>query len=103
LKGTEQLAIRDDAGGAVIVVKAVPGASRDRIVGVLGDALKIAAAAAREKGKANKAIAATLAKALGVDRRSLELVAGSTSPRKEFRIDGMSAAGLRGQLAELDP
>ena len=71
MKGTGQLAVRDDADGAVIAVKAVPGASRDRIVGVLGDALKIAVAAAPEKGKANQAIAATLAKALGVDKRAV--------------------------------
>ena len=65
MKGAEHLDIRDVAGGAVIAVKAVAGASRDRVVGVLGDALKIATAAAPEKGKANRAIAATLTKALG--------------------------------------
>ena len=102
MKGTEHLALRDDDAGAVIAVKAVPGASRDRIVGALGDALKIATAAAPEKGKANKAIAATLAKALGVDKRSVELVAGPTGPRKEFRIAGMTAEQLRETLTRLD-
>ena len=99
MNGTEQLAIRDEAGGAVIAVKAVAGASRDRVVGVLGDALKSTTAAAPEKGKANKAIAAMLAEALGVDRRSVEVVAGAASPRKEFRIDGMSADEVRRALA----
>ncbi len=85
----------------MIAVKAVPGASRDRIVGVLGDALKIATAAAPEKGRANKAIAATLAAALGVDRRSVQLVAGPTSPRKQFRIAGLTAAQLRERIGEI--
>ena len=98
MKGAQHLDIRDVAGGAVIAVKAVAGASRDRIVGVLGDALKITTAAAPEKGKANKAIAATLAKALGVDRRSVALVAGAASPRKEFRIAGLSTSQLRKRI-----
>ena len=65
------LKIRDTEGGAVICVKVIPGSSRDKVVGVLGDALKIATTTAPEKGQANKAVTKTLAKALGVDSRSL--------------------------------
>ena len=98
MKGAEHLDIRDVAGGAVIAVKAVAGASRDRIVGVLGDALKVTTAAAPEKGKANRAIAAMLAQALGVNRRSVELVAGAGNPRKEFRIAGLLTSQLRTRI-----
>ena len=101
MKGTGQLAIREVGGGAVIAVKAVAGASRDRVVGILGDAVRTATSAAPEKGKANRAIAATLAKALGVDRRSVQLVAGATRPRKEFRVAGLSAEEIRRRLADL--
>ena len=101
MKGAEHIEIRDVAGGAVIAVKAVAGASRDRIAGVLGDALKIATAAPPEKGKANKAIAAMLADAFGVGRRAVELVAGPASPRKEFRVAGFGADDLRRVLREL--
>ncbi len=101
MKDSELLNIRDVAGGAAIVVKVVPGASRDRIVGVLGDALKITTAAAAERGRANAAIARTLARTLGVSPRNVELVSGATSPRKEFRIAGMTAVTLRQLLREL--
>ena len=82
----------------MIAVKAVAGASRDRIVGVLGDCLKIATSAAPEKGKANARLAATLAKALGVATRDITLISGRTNPRKEFRIAGLSADEVRAQL-----
>jgi len=98
MQGAEKLNIRQAAGGAVIAVKVVPGSSRDRVVGVLGDWLKIATAAPAEKGKANAAVAKTLAKALGVSPRDITCVAGATSPRKEFRVAGRSDAEIRQRL-----
>jgi uncharacterized protein (TIGR00251 family) len=99
MKNTDALDIRDTVGGSVIAVKAVPGASRDRIVGVLGESLKIATAAPAEKGKANRAIAALLAEALGVDRREVRLLHGQAGPRKEFRVASLSAEQARAKLA----
>jgi uncharacterized protein (TIGR00251 family) len=93
--------IRDGDGGALVAVKVVPGASRDRVVGALGDALKITTSAAAEKGKANASVARILAKALGVDRRDVTLAAGPTSPRKEFLVAGMSAQQVRETLGRL--
>ncbi len=98
MEGIEQLAIRQTGGGAVLSVKVVPGSSRDRVVGVLGESLKIATSAPPEKGKANTAVAKILAKALGIDARNIRLVSGPTSPRKEFQIDGMSADSVRTNL-----
>lgn len=98
MRNVDQLDIRDTSGGAIIAVKAVAGSSREGIVGVLGDALKVATAAPAEKGKANAAIARTLAKALGISPGSIELVSGPTNPRKEFRLAGLSAADIRDRL-----
>ena len=101
MNGVEKLHITDADGGAVIAVKAVPGSSRERIVGPLGDCLKIATAAPAEKGKANAAIAKLLAGALGLEKRRVELLAGATSPRKEFRLGGLSAEAVRHSLRRL--
>ena len=98
MKNIDQLAIRSVAGGVVLSVKVVPGSSRDKIVGVLGEALKVATSAAPEKGRANTAVAGMLAKALGSPRRGVELVSGMTNPRKEFRISGMTAEQVRRRL-----
>ncbi|MDP7288188.1 MAG: DUF167 domain-containing protein [Phycisphaerae bacterium] len=102
MKDIKKLAVRDTTGGAVISVKAVPGASRDKVVGVLGDCLKIATSSAAEKGRANASIAKTLAKALGVSKRDVEIVGGMTNPRKEFHIADLSVADVRARLADLD-
>ncbi len=91
MKDIVELCVRDVPDGAVIPVKVVPGASRDRIVGALGDCLKIATSAPAEKGKANKTVAAILAKALGVRKKDVTLVSGPTNPRKEFLIAELSA------------
>ena len=101
MKSTENLDIRNVDGGATISVKVVPGSSRDRIVGVLGDCLKIATAAPAEKGRANRAVAAILAEALGVGTKEVQLVSGATSPRKQFSVAGVTAGHVRDKLAAL--
>jgi len=74
------------AGELRIRVKAVPGSSRDRLAGALGDRLKVCVAAPPEGGKANAAIAAMLADALGVPERSIVLRVGGSTPLKVFAV-----------------
>ena len=101
MKDLDKLHIRDEDGGAIIAVKAVPGSSRDRVIGVLGDCLKIATSAPPERGQANAAIARTLAQALGIDARNVRLHSGPTSPRKEFLVVGLSAQEVHSRLGRL--
>jgi len=70
----------------LLPVKAVPNASRSRIVGLWDGHLKIAVAAPPEKGKANKAIVALLAKTLAVPKNRVTLESHPTSPQKIFRL-----------------
>jgi uncharacterized protein (TIGR00251 family) len=99
----DALALRDTPEGVILPVKAVPGASRDRIAGVLGDRLKVATSAPPEKGKANAAIAKFLARILNVGRRSVVHLRGATCPKKEFRIEGIDAQELRKRLEAIPP
>ncbi len=98
MKNTAQLSIRDADDGAVLTVKVVPGSSRDEVVGVLGEALKIATASPAERGKANDAVRKTLANALGLNPRRVKLLSGPTSPRKKFHITGISAEEIHTKL-----
>jgi len=50
--------------------------------------LKARVSAVAEKGKANKALIALVAKSLGVAKSSVSLTSGETSRKKILRIDG---------------
>jgi uncharacterized protein (TIGR00251 family) len=71
-----------------IRVKAVPGARRDEVIGMLGGRLKIRVSAPPEGGKANAAVCALLAAALGVKPRQVEVSAGHASVEKMLRVTG---------------
>lgn len=87
---------RADATGLVITARVSPKASRDAVQGIMatpdGQALKIAVTAPPDKGKANAAVAALLAKSFGVAKSSVTVVAGETDRRKVIRISGDPAA-----------
>lgn len=85
-------------GPIEIRIKAVPGASRDALGGMLGDRLKVRVSAPPEGGKANKAIAALLARELGVRPAQVEIIAGHTSPEKTVRVAGCDPERVRALL-----
>lgn len=76
-------------------VKAVPGASRNQIAGLLGDRLKVRVSAPPEGGKANKAICKLLARALGVKANQVSIESGAASPEKILRVTGVTTDVLR--------
>ncbi len=77
--------------GVLLPVKIVPGASRSKVAGVLDGMLKVAVAAAPEKGQANKALIELLAAVLKVPQRSISIERGHTSPRKVVLLEGLTS------------
>jgi len=90
--------IRDAEGGALLDVKAVPGARRTEIVGPLGERLKVRVSAPPEDGKANKAICSLIARAAGVKPNMVEVVSGHASPTKTLRVAGVTSTELGDRL-----
>jgi uncharacterized protein YggU (UPF0235/DUF167 family) len=80
-------------------VKVVPGASRDEIAGWLGAALKVRVAAPPERGRANAAVEALVAAALGVPPSQVRVVVGHAAARKVLEIDGATEAEIRARLS----
>lgn len=93
---TLRLQATDD--GVRIAVKAVPGSSRDRIAGILGDALKVCVAAPPEDGKANQRICEMLAVAFGVTRRDVAVVSGQAARHKSVDVRGLDVETARARL-----
>lgn len=88
-----------DGRDALISVKVVPGASRSRVAGPHGNVLRVQVAAPPERGRANEALCELLAEALGVPRRNVSVVRGTTSPAKTVRVAGLTADEARRRLA----
>ena len=78
------------ADGISLRVKVVPGASRTKVVGVLGDRLKISVAAPPEDGKANRAVCELIAEVFGVSQREVAIIEGQTQPRKTVAVGGVA-------------
>ena len=93
--------IRVQGDALLLSVAARPGASRSAVQGLVGDALKVAIQAPPEQGKANKALTAFLAKALGLRKAQVTLASGASSRNKTLRIEGLDEAGLRARLEAL--
>ncbi len=90
--------VAEHPAGARFRVAARPGASRHAVAGLHDGALKVQLNAQPEKGQANKALIAFLAKALGVGRGDLALVAGQTSRTKTLAVAGLDAGELKARL-----
>ncbi len=83
--------------GLTLVVRVTPNAGVDRIEGVeLRDdgqaVLRLRVAAVPDKGRANAAVVALLARALDVPKSSIAVVAGETARLKTLALAGDGAA-----------
>lgn len=90
--------IRDSKGGALLPVRAQPGARRNAIVGLHDGRLKVAVSAPPDKGKANDALIRVLAEALNISRSDIELASGAGSREKVFAIAKLPIDELRKRL-----
>lgn len=85
--------------GVLLQVSVVPNAKRTAVDGLHDGALRVRLAAPPIEGRANEALVAWLAKAMGVAKRDVELVRGETSRRKQVAI----AVSLEAAAAWLAP
>ena len=82
------MAVSRGGDGLFLNVHLQPGAKRQQLCGLHGDAVKIAVRACAVDGKANKALLAFVAGSLALPLHKVRLVAGQTSRRKRLYLAG---------------
>ncbi|HDR73368.1 MAG TPA: YggU family protein [Methanoculleus sp.] len=96
-------AIQEDETGAIISLDVSPGARKDRFPAGYNEWRKSISCQIRAppvEGKANKAIQAAVASALGVPKADVAIISGATSSQKRVRIEMMTKDEV---IARLSP
>jgi uncharacterized protein len=89
--------LRAGRGGLLLAVRVTPKSSRDEVTGLHTAAdgsvsLAVKVTAPPDKGKANKAVIETVAKAAGLPKSAFSLVSGDTERNKTLLVTGNMAA-----------
>jgi uncharacterized protein (TIGR00251 family) len=90
--------IRETPDGAMFKVAIQPRGSKNEIVGLHGDAVKIKLTAPPVEGAANKMCVVFLAKRLNVPPSAVEIVQGHRSRFKTVLVRSMTKAAVEGLL-----
>jgi hypothetical protein len=86
-------------GGVLMAIYVQPRASKNEIIGVQGDELKVRLTSPPAEGAANKLCGEFFAKLLGVAKGEVTLVAGHKSRHKRLFIRGVTADEVSDALA----
>lgn len=84
----------------MLQVHAQPKSSRNSIVGLHDNRVKVCVTAPPADNKANKAIAAFLATFFHLSKQAVQLVSGDTSRKKRFLLKGLSEEEVRRRVLE---
>ena len=93
------ITITPHSEGALLAVRAQPGARKNAVLGEQAGALKVAVTAPPEEGRANAALVDVIREWLGVKRSRVELASGPTSRNKTFLIRGVTPDELAALVA----
>ena len=81
-----ELSPEDGGKGVRLRLRVSAGASRRRVLGVHGGALKLSVKAPPEKGRANKDVVSLVAETFGLAPSDVEILSGQTSPDKVVKL-----------------
>ena len=90
--------VSESKESCILKVRVQPKASRNQIDGYEEGALRLRVTAPPTEGKANTAVIALLAKALGVSKSRLEIVRGHGSRNKTVSVDTLTEQEVRRRI-----
>lgn len=82
--------LKTDKDGICLQLKVQPGAPKNEVVGVVGDALKIKVKAPPVKGEANRELQEFLGRLFECGTGKVKIVRGVTSRTKLVKIEGIT-------------
>jgi uncharacterized protein len=91
---------RGPAEPTLVRVRVQPRATRDEIVGWRADTLGVRVTAPPLDGRANAAVAALVASALGLPSSAVQVVRGERGRDKWLRVAGLSPSDVRARLGQ---
>ncbi len=93
--------LRQTDAGVEIFLYVQPRASRNKVVGLQGEELKLALTAPPVDGAANKACSVFLAKLCNLPRRCVKMVSGETSRHKRLLLEDADFQEINSLLNDL--
>ena len=93
-----ETAFKATKGGCLVSLRVQPGASRNAVVGMYGDAVKIALQAPPVDGKANQLLCRLFAEWSNLPKSAVELRSGQTGRSKVLELSGITAEQLKAIL-----
>lgn len=93
------IAFQQVGQGIIVPCLVNPRARHSGLVGIHDGHLKVSVTSSPERGRANSAVVKLLAVQLGLKRTQVELVAGTTTRRKQIRFTGIDLPSLSQKIA----
>ncbi len=95
------LCFKEKDGAVIFKILVQPRASRNELVGIHCDCLKIRVTSPPVENQANKKVCEFLSKQMGVGKRQVEIVEGQKSKVKKVRITGSTLEEVQSKLNQL--
>lgn len=92
--------IQEHPDGVVLKIKVQPRASRNKIAGVIGDALKLMLTAPPVDGEANAACVDFFSDLFGVPKKSIQILSGHTGRTKLVKVYGLTKSDILEKVDE---
>ncbi len=90
-----EVAFNPVSEGSRVALHVQPGARRSAVVGMHGDAVKIALQAPPVDGKANRALCRMIAKCCGIPAGAVTILSGESSRNKVLKVSGIAPDQLK--------
>ena len=90
--------IQSNDSGVTLIVRVLPRASRNLVVGVEQGAIKIKLTAPPVEGAANAALMEFVADWLGVRKSAVSIVSGEKARHKRVQVAGLTVEAVRRKL-----